>query len=440
MGRHSYLEITLLLLVCLSIPICQSLNNGLALTPPMGWLSWQRFRCNTDCVNDPENCISEQLIKRQSDCLVSEGYRDHGYEYVTIDDCWSATERDKDGKLQPDPDRFPNGIKKLSDYVHSKGLKFGIYGDFGSKTCAGYPGSEYHMKLDAQTFADWEVDLLKFDGCNSDIKDAPKGYPAMTKYLNMTGRPILYSCEWPFYNWQHGIKSNFTAIRNTCNMWRNHWDIQDSWQSVTGVIQYFVKNDKQFRSFAGPGGWNDPDMLVIGNYGLSYDEERAQMAMWAILASPLIMSLDACNVRPRSKSILQNKNVIAVNQDKLGIQGSLKLVQESVYKLQIWTRPITPHGSYAIVILNLRKGGGPSAVNFTLTDLDIYNSDGYNLTETFDGKYLGIYKSNATFKCKVNPSGVYMITAVPVTYVDNKLRFVPRNESISSEKRQNDRI
>lgn len=403
-----------LLVILTFFPWSLALDNGLALTPPMGWLTWQRYRCTIDCDSEPENCISERLIRRQSDCLVENGFLEAGYQYVTIDDCWSATTRDALGKLQPDPIRFPSGIKSLADYVHSKGLKFGIYLNFGTETCAGYPGSQYYMETDAQTLAEWEVDYLKFDGCNSDIKDAPEGYPAMTRYLNLTGRPIVYSCEWPYRNWQNKIETDYSAVRNTCNMWRFYKDVQDSWSRVMLVIDFFVKHNNEFQPFAGPGGWNDPDMLVIGNTGLSHDEERAQMALWAVLASPLIISLDACNVRAESKAILQNKNVIAVNQDKLGIQGTLKTIQLKG-KLQIWTRPILPSGSFAIVVLNLKDGGVPIPVRFTFSDLDMFDHHGYNVTEVFEGKHVGFYASDDVFSCRVNMSGAYMIKAVPRT-------------------------
>ncbi|KAL4230402.1 hypothetical protein ACF0H5_010784 [Mactra antiquata] len=415
-----------ILLLVLSSYGSEALDNGLALTPPMGWLTWQRFRCNTDCKKDPDNCISENLIKRQADCMVSEGYLGVGYEYITIDDCWLAKERDNNSRLQPDPDRFPSGIKHLAQYVHSKGLKFGIYEDFGSKTCAGFPGSEYYMQTDAQTFADWEIDLLKFDGCNSDIKDAKYGYPAMAKYLNKTGRDILYSCEWPFYNWRDNVKSNFTEVRSTCNMWRVFSDIQDSWTSLTSVIEYFVKNNHQFQPFSGPGGWNDPDMLLLGNFGLSYDQERVQMAMWSMFASPLIMSVDLCNMRQLSKALLQNKYLIAINQDKAGVQGKLKVVKGTVYDIQIWTRPILPQGCYAVAILNLKSGGGPKMVETTFKELDMNYTTKYNITETFDNEYIGTFGLDEKLIFWVNPSGVYMFTAIPATSDDDdSLKFKP---------------
>lgn len=401
-----------LALVALALIPAEGRNNGLALTPPMGWLTWERFRCQTDCKNYPETCISENLIKAMTQRLIDDGYLAAGYQYITIDDCWPEPERDKDGKLQPDHKRFPGGIKALADHVHSLGLKFGIYEDFGVKTCAGYPGSEFYMQTDAQTFADWGVDLLKFDGCNSDYHDSPYGYPAMGMFLNKTGRPIVYSCEWPLYDKAHGAPSNYTAISETCNFWRNFDDIQDSWDSLKGVIQYYIANSDNFTQAAKPGAWNDPDMLDIGNFGLSLEQERTQMAMWAIFAAPLIMSTDLRTIRPESKDILLNKRVIAVNQDKLGIQGHLQYIEKDY--LFAWVRPISPPGSAAVVFSSFANGGGPYRWTVPLSKLDLTNEKGYSITETFNGTYLGVFKPTYNFTCYINPTGVYMITAVPL--------------------------
>jgi len=297
------------------------LDNGLALTPPMGWLAWERYRCLVDCVAFPDECVSEQLFRRTADLLVSEGYADVGYEYIIIDDCWLAHERDNEGRLQPDLQRFPNGIKALADYIHSLGLKFGIYEDFGNFTCAGYPGVVGHMEIDAQTFADWEVDYVKLDGCYSDPADMDTGYPDFGQYLNQTGRLMVYSCSWPVYQEFAGIEPDFEALKKTCNLWRNYVDIDDSWEEVTTIMDYFAEKQDKIAGHAGPGHWNDPDMLIIGNFGLSYDQSKVQMAIWAILAAPLLMSTELQDVKPEFKAILQNKAILAVSQDVLGIQG-----------------------------------------------------------------------------------------------------------------------
>lgn len=385
------------------------LDNGLALTPPMGWLTWERFRCNTDCKSDPENCISEHLILTMAKRMAEDGYLAAGYEYISVDDCWPEYKRDTGGKLQPDHERFPTGIKNLTDKLHSLGLKFGIYEDFGTKTCAGYPGSEFYLQTDAQTFADWGVDLLKFDGCNSNFKDDPYGYPAMGMYLNKTGRPIVYSCEWPLQNRIHHTKPDYKPVRETCNFWRNYDDINDSWDSIKNAIQFYGADYGNFSGMAGPGAWNDPDMLVIGNYGLSHTQERTQMAMWAIFAAPLIMSVDLRTIPQPAKDILLNKRVIAVNQDKLGIAGR-RVVKDK--NLEVWARPIVPKGSKAIVFLNLNEGGGPTKMVTSLLQLGLDNKKGYRFTETFDGTDLDVYYPLDVFVCFVDPTGVYMVTAI----------------------------
>ncbi|XP_041360053.1 alpha-galactosidase A-like isoform X2 [Gigantopelta aegis] len=392
-----------------------SLNNGLARTPPMGFLSWERFRCNTDCKNDPDHCISENLYMKMADIMVSEGYRDLGYEYVTIDDCWLAKERDnKTGRLQPDPARFPHGIKHLAQYIHSKGLKFGIYEDYGTKTCAGYPGSLEHMKLDAQTFADWEVDLLKFDGCYSDPKTMDKGYPMMAAYLNATRRPILFACEWPLYQNVRGIKPNYREIAKYCNMWRNYDDIQDSWVSTLSIIDYYAKNAGGFAEVAAPGGFNDPDELLVGNFGLSFYQQKSQFGLWSIMASPLFMSTDLRTIRPEEKAILQNKRVIAINQDPLGAQG-IQIYMLS--KFDLWVKRLAPEGSgnRAFAILNRDDNGAPRVLPLTLHSLMLTNPKGYILTDAFTGKSYGKMFPNDTLKMTIDPTSIFLATAYVIT-------------------------
>ncbi|CAF1144803.1 unnamed protein product, partial [Adineta steineri] len=287
----NYLVTYILLFLCLCDQV-NSLDNGLLRQPPMGWLTWQRFRCVTDCQAHPDTCISEKLIRTQAELLVQGGYLEAGYKYIIIDDCWLNHSRAADGSLQPDETRFPSGIRALADYVHSLGLKFGIYEDYGTYTCGGYPGVLGHLEQDAKTFANWTVDYLKLDGCYADPKDFDVGYPAMGKALNETGYPIAYSCSWPAYEEGTALAPNYTAIEQACNLWRNWDDIDDSWESVYTIIQWFGNNSQRLSPFHGPGHWNDPDMLVIGNFGLSPAQSRAQMAIWSIMAAPLILSVD----------------------------------------------------------------------------------------------------------------------------------------------------
>lgn len=419
---------SLIALLVLLAEYVSCINNGLARTPPMGWMNWERFMCNVNCKEEPKDCISEVLFMEVADVLASEGYRDAGYEYVCIDDCWTAKERDEFGNLVADPERFPHGIKFLSDYMHDRGLKLGIYGDFGTKTCAGYPGSEYFLKQDADLFAKWEVDALKFDGCNSEVRLMDKGYQQMGYYLNMTGRPIQYSCSWPDYQRSEGTAPNYTLVADTCNLWRMYYDISDSYESILDIIDYYKNATNILQPVAGPGNWNDPDMLIIGNFGLSLDQARTQMAMWAILAAPLIMSNDPRKMRPEFKEILLNKKVIAVNQDSLGIQGKpiaiehketenfmfrpLQKIIGKRHNFEVWSRPINPPGSFAVAVMNRYDAGGARKFYATLLELGLKDPVGYQVQELFTGQDYGHLGPKDTFVEYVNPTGVTMITAV----------------------------
>lgn len=375
----------------------------------MGWLSWERFRCTTDCKNYPDDCISEKLFKDMADAMARDGFREAGYEYVIIDDCWLAKTRDSQGRLQPDPDRFPSGIRALADYIHAKGLKFGIYGDYGTMTCAGYPGNKYHLEIDAETYANWTVDYFKMDGCYSDIKEYDTAYPEMGFWLNRTGRPILYSCSWPAY--QEGrMKPDYVKIAKYCNIWRNYNDIDDSWDSVRSIIDFYGDDKTHFVEVAGPGNFNDPDMVIIGNYGLSWEQQRTQMALWSIMASPLIMSVDLRTIKPEPRALLQNRGAIAINQDVLGIQGRRI---KKLGRMEVWTRPIAPRGSWAFVLYN-SGDSVPSTVTIKLSDLGMLDPAGYNVTEVFDGKPLGLAKPGSALRIVVNPTGVFFGKAVPL--------------------------
>ncbi|XP_072482834.1 alpha-galactosidase A [Notamacropus eugenii] len=390
------------------VPRVTALDNGLALTPTMGWLHWERFTCNVDCIEDPENCISEQLFMQMADLMVSEGWKDVGYEYVCIDDCWLASKRDENGRLKADPERFPSGIRHLANYVHSKGLKLGIYQDVGTLTCAGYPGSYGYYDIDAKTFADWGVDLLKFDGCNSkDLNSLVEGYKYMSFALNRTGRSILYSCEWPLYI-RHFQKPNYTEIRQYCNLWRNSGDILDSWSSVKSILAWTVSEQETLVPVAGPGGWNDPDMLVIGNFGLSWEQQVTQMALWAVMAAPLFMSNDLRHISPQSKSLLQNKDVIAINQDPLGKQGyRLRKVED----FEVWERPLS-NLAWAVAVLNQKEIGGPQNYAFSIADLGggLGCTPACFITQILPVKQeLGLYEWTSQLKVRVNPTGTVLL-------------------------------
>lgn len=293
------------------------------------WNSWNFFACD----------INETVIKETADALVSTGLADLGYTYVNIDDCWSASKRNSKGLLVPDSKTFPSGIKALADYVHDKGLKLGIYSDAGVFTCEVRPGSLYHENVDAKLFASWGVDYLKYDNCfNLGIRPEDR-YPPMRDALNSTGREIFYSiCEW-------GVDDPALWAGNVGNSWRTTGDINDTWASMTAIADL---NDK-WAAYAGPGGWNDPDMLEVGNGGMTDEEYRSHFSIWALMKAPLLIGCDVRNMTAETYEILTNKEVIAVSQDILGVQGRKVNVSGTNDCLQVWAGPLT--GNRVSVVL-----------------------------------------------------------------------------------------
>lgn len=394
-----------ILLVGVLVGIVCALDNGAVLTPPMGWLAWERYRCDIDCVNDPDNCISEKLFMTMGQLLVKLGLRDVGYNYVNIDDCWQQMSRDPSGSLVGDPVRFPHGIRWLADQMHNMNLKLGIYEDYGTLTCGGYPGSYGYLDIDAKTFANWTVDSLKLDGCYAEENQYAIGYPQMTRALNATGRQIIYSCSWPAY--VDFDKVPWKDVAENCNLWRLYDDIEDSWSSVYSIIQYWAKHQDVLAPLAAPGQWNDPDMLIIGDFSLSYTESQAQMAIWAIIAAPLYMSNDLRTISSDALKILLNKEVIAVDQDPLGIQGKRVWAQDD---LEVWSRPLLG-GSVAVVCFNGRDDGMPMSMTFNFTQVGLAAHKA-SFRDLFAGKDLGVHA--APFTCTANPHGVVMYKITPV--------------------------
>jgi len=341
--------------------------NGLARTPPMGWMSWERFRCVTDCQRYPDACINENLYKTMADHIASDGYLAAGYTTVSIDDCWeNHGGRDSQGRLYPDSERFPSGLKALGDHMHSKGIKFGIYSDCGTKTCGGYPGSLNYEKVDAKTFAEWGVDYLKYDGCYNNEKGFYSGYPDMGTALQATGRNITYSCSWPAYLGSDETSKPWDAmIAAGCNLWRNWDDIDNSWKSLAGIINHWGDYSVALQKASGPGHWNDPDMILCGDdhHGtlISTDQCKCQMSIWSIMAAPLIMSNDLRTVPSAYKAILQNKEVIAVDQDPKGLSG-LRISPKGDH--EVWARTLGD-GSVAVALLNKGSSSAPITAKFS---------------------------------------------------------------------------
>ncbi|GAA2062330.1 hypothetical protein GCM10009801_05350 [Streptomyces albiaxialis] len=283
-------------------------GDGLAKTPPMGFNNWNSTHCG------PE--FNEDMVKGIADLFVEKGLKDKGYEYVNLDDCWAEPGRDAEGKLVPNKERFPNGIAAVADYVHSKGLKLGIYTSAGTWTCntePGMPGALGHEESDAQQFADWGVDYLKYDNCNNQGVPARQRYETMREALEKTGRPIVYSiCEW-------GENKPWEWAGDVGHLWRTTGDIADNWDSMLGIM----KQNLPLAPYAGPGRWNDPDMLEVGNGGMTDTEYRTHFSMWAIMAAPLLIGSDLRKAGDETLEILGNEEVIAVDQDPLGKQGSV---------------------------------------------------------------------------------------------------------------------
>ena len=322
--------------------------QNLALTPPMGWNSWNTFQTN----------ISEKLVMEIADSMISSGMKAAGYEYIVLDDGWMTMERDKNGDLIPDPVKFPNGIKAVADYIHSKGLKFGLYNCAGTKTCAGYPGTRGYEYQDARFYASVGTDYLKFDWCSSDGINAKEAYSTMSKALALAGRPIIFSlCEW-------GQNKPWEWAKETGHLWRTTGDIYACFDCVKnngtwnawGVVQ-IIDMQKGLRKYAGPGHWNDPDMLEVGN-GLSDAENRSHFSIWCMLASPLIAGNDIRKMNAATKAVLTNQEIIDINQDKLGIQGFLYSFTDSV---ETWVKPLS---NEAVAVCFFNRSVKPVSVLF----------------------------------------------------------------------------
>lgn len=327
---------TVALAMVLTTAFCQKFPN-LAQTPPMGWNTWNKFACN----------INEELIRASADAMVSSGLKDAGYTYIVIDDCWHG-KRDSLGFIHPNPETFPSGMKALADYVHSKGLKLGIYSDAGNTTCGHRPGSRGHEYQDAISYASWGIDYLKYDWCDTDGLSAIGAYTTMRDALYSAGRPIVFSmCEW-------GTAKPWEWAKDIAHLWRTTGDIyhcfdckkdNGGWFSW-GVVQILDMQDG-LRKYAGPGHWNDPDMMEVGN-GMTVAEDRSHFTLWCMLAAPLMAGNDIANMTPETKAILTNKEAIAVDQDPLGVQGFRYAIQDSV---EIWFKPLQ-NGDWAVTFFN----------------------------------------------------------------------------------------
>lgn len=358
--------------------------EGLAMTPPMGWNSWNTFQTN----------INEQLVKDIADKMVSSGMKDAGYRYIVLDDGWMARERDSlTGDLVPDPKKFPHGMKAVVDYVHAKGLKFGLYNCAGTKTCAGYPGTRGYEYQDARFYASTGIDYLKYDWCNTEGITAKEAYKTMSFALKKAGRPIVFSlCEW-------GDNQPWEWAKNIGNLWRISGDISNcfdcienhgSWNSWG--VTYIIDMRKNIRQFAGPDHWNDFDMMEVG-HGMSTYEDKAHFSMWCMLASPLIAGNDLRDMTKETISILTNKDVVAVNQDAKGVQAYLQQQKDSA---DTWIKPLQ-NNELAVCFLNRSRKpvtimydwkANPVRDTVSKTSID-FNTTTYNIKDLWTKKEMG---------------------------------------------------
>lgn len=365
--------------------------EGLAMTPPMGWNSWNTFATNID----------EKLVKETADIMVSSGLAAAGYNYIVLDDGWMTKERNANGDLVPDPVKFPNGMKAVIDYVHSKGLKFGLYNCAGTQTCAGYPGTRGYEYQDARFYAKLGIDFLKYDWCNTKGITAPEAYTTMSNALKTAGRPIVFSlCEW-------GDNQPWEWGKPVGNLWRISGDIYpcfdcefkhpENWSSW-GFMK-IAEMRKDIRKYSGPDHWNDFDMMEVGNE-MNDTEDKSHFAMWCMLSSPLFTGNDYRKMSKETLAILTNKELIAINQDKLGIQGFKHAIEDGV---EVWVKPLSD-GNWAVTFLN--RTDVAKKINFdwkknTIKDADFgYEADfaksTFKIKNLWTNKEAGNTKKNFT--------------------------------------------
>lgn len=371
--RHRMLVLLLALLPAMT---GRALTNNLALTPPMGWNSWNYYGCN----------ISDPIIRGIADAMATNGMMAAGYQFINIDDCWQVS-RDTNGVIVPDPTRFPNGIKALADYVHSKGLKLGVYSDHGLETCQGRPGGYGYEYLDANTYAAWSVDYLKYDNCNLPVGDVPQtDYARMADALMKSGRSITFSlCYWSFASWEPA----------SGNLWRTTGDINDSFASMVSNLN--GNNPPAF--LAGPGRWNDPDMLEVGNGGMTATEDQAHFSLWCIVSAPLISGNNLTAMSAQTFSILTNAELIGVDQDPAGEQG---IALANTGTNQIWVKPLgTDFTTKAVGLFNPNTNAVTITVNWTDIGLLAGNA---TVRDMWAGANLGTF--NNSFTTNVPAHGV----------------------------------
>jgi len=340
--------------------------------------------------------MDETVVKEIADAMIDSGVQAAGYRYINLDDCWTAPTRDASGSLQADPKKFPGGINALADYVHAKGLKLWIYLDRGTKTCSGYPGSCGFEIQDANLLAPWEVDFLKYDN-GTPVGNFVRDYQKMSNALKASGRPILFRmCTW-------GFPGYWVIGSDIGHMWRTTSDIQDNWPRMLTILDA----NSVFAPYAGPGHWNDPDMLEVGNGGMTMTEYRSHFTLWAISAAPLIAGNDLRNMSQAIREILTAPEVLAVDQDPLGVQGTQVGDFQGVNKPQIWSKLLSGANTFAVVLFD--RSEAAMDMNVTWSELGL-PSGAAAVRDLWTRTDRGIYRNGYT--ANVPSHGVVLIKVV----------------------------
>ena len=328
-----------------------------AATPPMGWMSWEVFRCETDCKAHPMACIGSALFEQQAKHMLADGYFKAGYSRVHVDDCFSDRERsDQSNEIVANATRFPGGFQALTAAI--KPVELAVYSDAGTMTCGGYPGSQYHETMDADQFVnEWHATYLKYDGCYMKVEDYPTFYPTMGRALKAANPHALYSCSWPAYLGDDETSKPYSAMTDAgCDLWRNWGDIQCDLGSLMSIVDHYGDYGRFLAGVAGAGkGFNDPDMLLVGNDCIPLGAARLQFAVWSVLAAPLIMGNDLTKVPDDARAILLNDEAIAVDQDSLGRPGYRATNRSDT--VEVWVRPKLADGGGVPVGVPAARGG-----------------------------------------------------------------------------------